>query len=313
MRLFKERILPGLLFTVLFIGIIIPTSIFGQKNNNIGLTFRTIFFTISSILLFCAVYELFSAFGLKKYISIMLGILFIATMFTPFEKFLDFIAFRNLVPSSSLAPNYLLKLHLNQTILDYESIIFVLAFSLFFLFYEIKNNYYNTKTDKLLRFFFILITLYLVSISIKAFLYFVTFSYDYWALAIFASAICDIMAYIFGMTIGRKIIKVGFAPKISPKKSWEGVFGGFTLTAIFISIFSFAVPLFNNNVVYILIATIFIPVVSILGDLYFSLLKRINYIKDYSQILRGHGGILDRLDSHTFVFFLLTFLCVYAL
>ncbi|WP_406615549.1 phosphatidate cytidylyltransferase [Mycoplasmopsis hyopharyngis] len=314
MKLFKERILPGLLFTFFFVGLIIPTSIFGQKNNNIGLTFRIIFFIISSFLLFCAVYELFSAFGIKKYISIILGILFATTMFAPFEEFLDFITLRKIVSNVNLAsPNYLLKTYLRQMILDYQSVIFVLGFALFFLFYEMKNNYYNTKADKLLRFLFILITLYLLSIAIKAFLYFVFFSYNYWILAIFASAICDIMAYVFGMTMGRKIIKVGFAPKISPKKSWEGVFGGFTLTAIFILIFSFTMPLFNKNVVYILIATIFIPVVSILGDLYFSLLKRINYIKDYSQILKGHGGILDRLDSHTFVFFLLTFLCVYAL
>lgn len=101
---------------------------------------------------------------------------------------------------------------------------------------------------------------------------------------IFISFINDTSAYFFGNLIkGPKISK-----KISPNKTWSG-----TLISIFIS--SSFLFYFNFN----LINSIIISILFFYGDLYFSYIKRLFYIKDFSSILSSHGGVLDRIDSIT--------------
>ena len=107
---------------------------------------------------------------------------------------------------------------------------------------------------------------------------------------IFVCAASDVGGFIFGKTIkGPKLTK------ISPKKTISGAFGSiiFSNIAIFVSIFYF-----SNSFDYsfIIIGSI-ISIACQLGDLFFSYLKRRAKIKDTSNILPGHGGILDRIDS----------------
>lgn len=100
----------------------------------------------------------------------------------------------------------------------------------------------------------------------------------------------DTFAYIVGRTFG----KHKMAPKISPKKTWEGYFGGVVLTLILSFFVEKYQPQLRGNwmVVGFLIA-IFAP----LGDLVESQLKRTFGVKDSGKIMPGHGGVLDRLDS----------------
>ncbi|ATZ20818.1 phosphatidate cytidylyltransferase [Mesoplasma coleopterae] len=128
----------------------------------------------------------------------------------------------------------------------------------------------------------------------------------------------DTFAYIFGVAFG----KHKMAPVISPKKSWEGAIGGFTtafVVAVIMSIlFYFFVNShavfadYMNNIdikfgkglvifMYILLAAL-ISFIGQVGDLFFSLIKRKNDIKDFSNLIPGHGGVLDRLDSFMLVF-----------
>ena len=103
-------------------------------------------------------------------------------------------------------------------------------------------------------------------------------------LVIYISFLNDTLAYIFGKLFkGPKISK-----KISPNKTWSG-----TLTALILSS-SFLIYLDFN-----LINSIVISILFFYGDLYFSYIKRVFSIKDFSSILSSHGGILDRLDSIT--------------
>lgn len=107
----------------------------------------------------------------------------------------------------------------------------------------------------------------------------------------------DTFAHIGGSLIG----KHKFAPKISPNKTWEGaITGGIFGTLIACSFYY----MFVDNAVNILgliIITLFLSCLGQLGDLFFSAVKRNHNIKDFSNIMPGHGGVLDRLDSIIFV------------
>ncbi|CAD7804442.1 Phosphatidate cytidylyltransferase [Chryseobacterium aquaeductus] len=100
----------------------------------------------------------------------------------------------------------------------------------------------------------------------------------------------DTFAYIVGKTMG----KHKMAPKISPKKTWEGYAGGVVLTLVLSYFVEMYQPQLRGNwmVVGFLIAA-FAP----LGDLVESQLKRTFAVKDSGNIIPGHGGVLDRLDS----------------
>ncbi len=125
---------------------------------------------------------------------------------------------------------------------------------------------------------------------------------------------CSWLTDSFAFLVGRKLGKHKMAPVISPKKSIEGAIGGVVITAAFnvLILYLFTVGcenlydycLFGESAmkyVYIIPISVVLSVVSMLGDLNASVLKRNFGIKDYSQLLPGHGGIMDRFDSCTFV------------
>ncbi len=101
----------------------------------------------------------------------------------------------------------------------------------------------------------------------------------------------DTFAYITGMLIGKNKLY----EKISPKKTWEGFFGGL----VFALIVGFALSLkFDNlSLTHWLILAFIIVVTGTLGDLIESMLKRSLGCKDSGKFFPGHGGILDRFDS----------------
>ena len=100
---------------------------------------------------------------------------------------------------------------------------------------------------------------------------------------IFIAFFNDTLAFIFGKMIKGPLI----IPSVSPKKTWSGTIMSFLLSTMLI-IFVFDL--------YIIKAAL-ISISLFFGDLYFSYIKRIINIKDFSNILKGHGGILDRIDS----------------
>ena len=98
---------------------------------------------------------------------------------------------------------------------------------------------------------------------------------------------------------GKQFGKTPLAPKVSPKKTWEGVLGGslFALAVAYYSAESFGVQ--TVSLVQLFSISITIIIFSIVGDLTESIYKRQQNVKDSSNILPGHGGILDRIDSIT--------------
>lgn len=104
----------------------------------------------------------------------------------------------------------------------------------------------------------------------------------------------DIMAYFTGYAIGKNKL----APKISPKKTIEGSIGGILGSVIFCAIFGyFVIP---RLLIHCIILGVLGGVISQIGDLTASIFKRKMGIKDYGNLIPGHGGILDRFDSVLF-------------
>lgn len=115
--------------------------------------------------------------------------------------------------------------------------------------------------------------------------------------------VADTGAYVFGRLFGKHKI----APSISPGKSWEGAIGGF----VCVLIYAFAVQsqgwwAFEVSPMVLILFALLLTIVSITGDFFESHLKREAKVKDSSNLLPGHGGVFDRVDS------LIAVLSVYA-
>jgi phosphatidate cytidylyltransferase len=114
--------------------------------------------------------------------------------------------------------------------------------------------------------------------------------------------IADIGAYFSGRAFGKRKL----APTISPGKSWEGVLGGWlavlvlgaasTFSPWFESTFAFLLRQQVGWPVWVVVMTVLVAA-SVVGDLFESLMKRRAGMKDSSQLLPGHGGVLDRIDA----------------
>ena len=126
----------------------------------------------------------------------------------------------------------------------------------------------------------------------------------------------DIGAYFIGILFGKHKMN----PRISPKKTWEGFWGGIIFSMVSSFAFAFVLAICNNPLLsildvshwyFIVIISLGMPFISVLGDFVFSSLKRHYEIKDFGKIIPGHGGILDRVDSLIFsAIFAAVFICM---
>lgn len=118
----------------------------------------------------------------------------------------------------------------------------------------------------------------------------------------------DAGAYFVGTFLG----KHKMCPKISPKKTWEGFFGGIITSGVVAVILCFGyefidsmmnngVHTFRINWIYLTVLALVLSFLGVVGDLSASLIKRECSVKDFGNILPGHGGVLDRFDSILFV------------
>ena len=116
------------------------------------------------------------------------------------------------------------------------------------------------------------------------------------------TSVYDSFAYIVGVRLGKnKII-----PSISPKKSWEGFFGGFVFTAFASAYF------FNDNITTFLFYSFLIPISATTGDFIESSYKRQAGVKDSGNLIPGHGGMLDRMDSLLISISIISLLIIYT-
>ena len=110
--------------------------------------------------------------------------------------------------------------------------------------------------------------------------------------------VSDTFAYLTGRAIGRhKLI-----PEVSPKKTVEGAVGGIVFAALAFVLYGWIVkrffaPSLSVNLLVMALSGVIVAVVSQIGDLAMSVIKRRYGIKDYGNLFPGHGGVLDRFDS----------------
>ena len=122
-------------------------------------------------------------------------------------------------------------------------------------------------------------------------------------MAFFCAWVTDAFALFAGMAFGKHKL----APKISPKKTIEGAIGGvigcigvcIALYFVFKTKFALSVHI---GLPFVVISSLFLAVLSIFGDLAASTIKRHHGVKDFGNLLPGHGGVMDRFDSAVFVF-----------
>lgn len=112
---------------------------------------------------------------------------------------------------------------------------------------------------------------------------------------LFATYGCDTGAYFTGYLIGKHPL----IPRLSPKKTIEGSVGGIVLGTILGSSIAYFFP-FGLSFIESGLLALLLTITSQIGDLTFSALKRHYQIKDFSNLLPGHGGVLDRIDSLVF-------------
>ena len=184
------------------------------------------------------------------------------------------------------------------------SIFFIVKGSVFFIFFLsvlfLATSYewikMNKKNDllKLLGIIFLFISFY-TTLEIRE-----NYNLNSFLLIITICIFTDIGGYLFG-----NIFKGPKLTRISPKKTYSGVLGGFLLSLIagliFSNYFFIEKKIFNEDL-FLLIIILFISMISQIGDLIISYFKRKAKLKDTGKIIPGHGGLLDRIDGMIFVF-----------
>ena len=144
-----------------------------------------------------------------------------------------------------------------------------------------KKSYYS------LGFFFLIFSFYtFYELSIE--------TIDIFYVIIICSS-TDIGGYVFG-----KIFKGPKLTKISPKKTYAGMFGGYFLSLISLLVIMNFLDSEITSILFLL--TILISTVSQLGDIIISYFKRLSKIKNTGKLIPGHGGLLDRIDGMIFAF-----------
>ena len=131
-------------------------------------------------------------------------------------------------------------------------------------------------------------------------------------IAFLGAWITDIFAYFCGMLLGRGG-KHKLIPDVSPKKTVEGSIGGTVFCMIAMVIFGLIVNRISDglhaNYLFLVIGGFLAAIVSQIGDLCMSVIKRTYGIKDYGKLFPGHGGMLDRFDSVIAVSIVLACFC----
>jgi len=170
-------------------------------------------------------------------------------------------------------------------LLNYHNYLNLGFFIIFFIFLNLSNLVIKKFSNYIFTFtLFIFLIIFSETLFNNRNLIFLT---------IFISFINDTIAFVAGKNIGGKLI----TPNISPKKTWSG-----TVVSL---LFSFIILIYLNFDVFF---SILLSLSLFFGDLFFSLIKRRLNIKDFSNSLGSHGGILDRIDS---MFYFLILLNIY--
>ena len=179
-----------------------------------------------------------------------------------------------------------------QYIIDYKVITLIFAIYFLPIVFINDNSKYNIN-DAL----FILGGTIFLGVVFNLFCIIRNTELTYFIYLLLITIFTDTFALVSGMLIGQHKL----CEKISPNKTIEGFVFGSLLGTIIASTFYLTVINPSANLIYVTLITLLLSIVGQIGDLFFSSIKRNYKVKDFSNLIPGHGGILDRLDSFIFV------------
>lgn len=255
-------------------------------------------FLLSTIICGCSIYEILKTgkgknWSIAVYIVTILGAFFL-TYWSVFIKLINGSSLENVLD------NYQIRIN----------IYIIIAFLIGILTVEFASKNFDINTC----FYLFTMTLF-ISMACQGILMIrINLEKQGIAYVIVTTIVCDIFAHLIGTKFGKHQL----APILSPKKTIEGAIAGVIASTIIgfvlylIIPFTFQSDTINNyGWIYVLILSFFLGIGAVIGDLIFSSIKRQSHIKDFSDLLPGHGGMLDRVDS--LLFNVLIFMCYYDL
>ncbi|MCE6062026.1 phosphatidate cytidylyltransferase [Mycoplasmopsis agalactiae] len=290
MKILKERVLPAVVGVLIIESAIIPFAIFGASHYEA----RIAAYIMATAAVFILSFEILNAFGVKLVFRIFVSMLAALMTFMPIDTA------ETLLKPGSFDRTQLLIL-IKNSVFNWQSLLIISVIALIFVLIELQSRTNMTAGDRFLRFVHIWFSFFYV---INSIIFLLLATFRDWKIVLFillAPSLADIGGFFGGKFFGKKWIKASFAPNISPKKTWEGFIVGVIACWIFAAGMIFGLGLMENKVIPQTFVFSITPFASVAGDLYFSYLKRLNATKDYSKILLGHGGLMDRHDSISFV------------
>jgi len=182
------------------------------------------------------------------------------------------------------------------TNINYQTILLLIIFSVFIMLcipvINIKYNFIDVAVTVLGFIYVSVFFSFIVLVDVKQY-----GNYLLWLIFI-SSWVCDTTAYYAGRYLGKNKL----CPKVSPKKTIEGSIGGMLGSSLGCLIFGYILNRYGINIplYHFILIGVLCGIFGQFGDLVASSIKRVAGVKDYSNLIPGHGGILDRFDSILF-------------
>lgn len=247
-------------------------------------------------------YEVFDNMNMSKYSAIYLGLSISILFFLPWTHWQNVSDYgtMDVAESSNLHP----LSNMFSVLFSWRTVVIFFASILLPIILDPSIR----KSEKILQETMIIILVsFIVGFFAKGI--WVVNNYDWTWVFFFVSIaiIADTFGFFGGMLFGKKWFNgAKLAPKLSPKKTWAGFIIGYVFSALFIGLAGWYMHIFkdtSSEIAFLIVAIILIPIVSPMGDLLFSGIKRYLGVKDFSNLLPGHGGAADRLDAMATVVF----------
>lgn len=217
------------------------------------------------------------------------------------KEFLDIKASKKEIPSPIRLLSYIFMSLLVLTAIKSNIVVYALDYKLLsalvILFLVPAVLYHDRKKYSINDAFYLIGAVLFLGISLSLFITVRDMGLKPFIFIVSIPIITDIFAYVTGLLIGKNKL----LPEVSPKKTWEGFFGGMLFSVFAASMFYITCINPEVNKLTLILICAFLSIIGQIGDLVFSMIKRYFGKKDFSNLIPGHGGVLDRLDSMIFV------------